>query len=181
MATLRVSVDLALIRVPRATRCTGFSPSPRQPAYPIARLALLLALLCLGGAASSLATEQVTIARLLADPQPYHFRVITLHGTVHQVQILTDAPGSYPRLDFQCYFVHPPYTFVLADDTGFLQITVAARPPCVSKMSPAEPPDVAEGDIASIDAQITVVHRYSEGANQLTVQALAVGIRRVGN
>src|SRR5881628_1903494 len=82
------------------------------------------------------AGEPVTIAKLLADPQPYHLKVIAVQGTALQVQILQDKPGSNPRLDFQCYMVHPPYTFVLADETGFLQISVAARPPCVSQMSP---------------------------------------------
>lgn len=127
------------------------------------------------------AGEPVTIAKLLTDPQPYHVRVITLQGTAHQVQILQDKPGSNPRQDFQCYMVHPPYTFVLADDTGFLQISVAARLPCVSQMSPAEPPDVSEGDKVAIEAQITVGHQYSEGADRLTVQALAKGVRKLGN
>lgn len=127
------------------------------------------------------AGELVTIAKLLADPQPYHVSVITLQGTAHQVQILQDPPEKNPRLDFQCYFVHPPYTFVLADDTGFLQINVAARPPCVSQMSPAEPPDVSEGDKVAIEAQITVGHQYSGGENRLTIHALAKGIRKVGN
>jgi hypothetical protein len=128
---------------------------------------------------SPLRAEAVTIARLLADPQPYHFKVITLQGTVHQVHALRDAPETLPRLDFQCYLVHPPYTFVLADETGFLQITVRGRPPCVSKHSPAEPPDVSEGNRVSIDAQITVSPAYSAGETTPMVQALAVGIRQL--
>ena len=142
---------------------------------------LLSALVWLMNPIAAPAGEPVTIAKLLTDPQPYHLKVIAVQGTAHQVQILQDKPGSNPRLDFQCYMVHPPYTFVLADDTGFLQISVAARPPCVSKMSPAEPPAVSEGDRVAIDVQITVTHRYSEGANRPTIQALAVGIRRLGN
>ncbi|MGH7235833.1 MAG: hypothetical protein ACREIO_05560 [Nitrospiraceae bacterium] len=144
-------------------------------------VALLSALAWLMTPLAAPAGEPVTIAKLLADPQPYHVRVITLQGTAHQVQILQDKPGGNPRLDFQCYMVHPPYTFVLADDTGFLQISVAARPPCVSQMSPAEPPDVSEGDKVAIEAQITVGHQYSEGADRLTVQALAKGVTKLGN
>jgi hypothetical protein len=128
---------------------------------------------------SALRAEAVTIARLLADPQPYNLKVITLQGTAHQVHALRDAPETRPRLDFQCYLVHPPYTFVLADETGFLQITVRGRPPCVSKHSPAEPPDVAEGHRVSIDAQITVSQAYSAGVTTPMVEALALGIRRL--
>jgi hypothetical protein len=123
--------------------------------------------------------ESLTIARLLADPAPYHMKVVTLEGTSHQIQALRDAPSSLPRLDFQCYLVHPPYTFVLADDTGFLQITVRGRPPCVSKHSPAEPPDVSEGNKVVVEAQITVTPGYREGVGARTVEALAVGIRRL--
>ncbi len=142
-------------------------------------LSVLSALAWWSSQAAALAAEPVAIAKLLADPQPYHFRVVSLKGTVHQVQILTDPPVNAPQLDYQCYFVHPPYTFVLADGTDFLQVTVAGRLPCVSKQSPAEPPDVAEGDTALIEARITVTHRYSDGSNRPTVQALAVGIQRL--
>lgn len=142
------------------------------------RAVLFSALMLLTSPVLSFAAEPLTIGKLLADPQSYHLRIITLSGTVHQVQILADAPGSGLRLDFQCSFVHPPYTFVLADDTGFLQVSVSAKPPCVSKMSPVEPPDVSEGDKVMLDAQITVAHRYNEGVSRPTVQALAVGIRR---
>lgn len=139
---------------------------------------LFSALMLLTPPIFSFAGEPLTIGKLLADPQPYHLRVITLQGTVHQVQILADAPESRLQLDFQCSFVHPPYTFVLSDDTGFLQVSVSAKPPCVSRMSPVEPPDVGEDDKVLVDVQITVARRYSEGVDRSTVQALAVGIRR---
>lgn len=149
---------------------------------------LLLFLLCFWVPPGSEAGEPVTIRTLQADPKPYHLRVVTLHGTVHQVQLITpfnadsfvNAPGSVRRFDFQCSFVHPPYTFVLTDGTGFLQIVVRGRPPCVSKLSPAEPPDVAEGDKVAIDAQVTVESRYKEGSDQLVLQALALKIGSLG-
>jgi len=142
------------------------------------KVILLSALMLLTCPVFSFTAEPLTIGKLLADPQPYHLRVITLQGTVHQVQILADAPESRLQLDFQCSFVHPPYTFVLSDDTGFLQVSVSAKPPCVSKMSPVEPPDVGEDDKVLVDVQITVARRYSEGVDRSTVQALAVGIKR---
>jgi hypothetical protein len=144
--------------------------------------AVLIAAFLAVVATTAQAAEPVTIARLLADPTPYHLRTVSLRGTAHQVQIITPSPPSdqFPRLDFQCYFIHPAYTFVLADDTGFLQITVRARPPCVSRFSPAEPPEVVEGEPVSIDAQITVLHQYSDGSNRYVVQALALGINHGG-
>jgi hypothetical protein len=142
------------------------------------RLSLLLIVLMILSSHAAYA-EQVTIARLLANPHPYNLKVITLQGTAHQIQALRDAPETRPQLDFQCYLVHPPYTFVLADETGFLQITVRGRPPCVSKHSPAEPPDVAAGNRVSIDAQITVSPAYSAGVTTPMVEALAIGIRHL--
>jgi hypothetical protein len=148
----------------------------RGPAAGPASLSVMLMLVL---SAHAIAAEPVTIARLLADPQPYHMKVVTLHGTSHQVQALRDAPRTLPQLDFQCYFAHPPYTFVLADETGFLQITVRGRPPCVSKHAPAQPPDVAEGTRVSIDVQITVTGDYRAAAPTPAIEALAIGIRRV--
>lgn len=150
----------------------------------------LIASVWLAGATPLLAADPVTIAKLLADPKVYHLRVVTLQGTAHQVHTLApsdvdappvNAPGTTYRFDFQCYFVHPAYTFVLADDTGFLQIAVRGRPPCVSQLSPAEPPEVSEGDKVLIDVQVTVGQRYIEGAERHTLHVLAIGIQRLGN
>jgi hypothetical protein len=128
-----------------------------------------------------LAAESVTVEKLQSNPSSYHLKVVTLQGTAHQIQVLTNPPSPLPRIDTQCLMVHPPYTFVLADDTGFQQITVRARPPCVSKHSPAEPPDVADGDTVSVDAQITVTPGPGPGATGTMLEVLAVGIQRVGN
>ena len=122
-------------------------------------------------ASTAQAADPITIEKLQTNASSYHVKTVTLQGTVHQVQVLTDAPVALPQLDFQCQMIHPPYTFVLTDDTGFLQITVRARLPCVTKRSPVEPPDVAEGDTVTVDAQVTV------GPDN-TVNALALGIRR---
>jgi hypothetical protein len=143
-------------------------------------VAVQMLALCVSGS-PGFAAEPVTIERLQADPQSYHLKLVTLRGTARQIQILTSPPSSLPRIDTQCLMVHPPYTFVLSDDTGFLQITVRARPPCVSKHSPAEPPDVADGDTVSVDAQITVTPGPGPGAAGATLDALAVNIQRAGN
>jgi len=137
-------------------------------------------LLCAIGS-PGFAAESVTIEKLQANPSSYHLKVVTLRGTAHQIQILTSPPPALPRIDTQCQMVHPPYTFVLSDEASFLQITVRARPPCVSKHSPAEPPDVADGDAVSVDAQITVTPGSETGTAGATLDVLAVNIQRVGN
>jgi hypothetical protein len=147
------------------------------------RTGAVVALALLAGAAVSpgLAAEPVTIAKLQADPQAYHLKLVTLRGTAHQIQILTGPPAGLPQIDTQCQMVHPPYTFVLADETGFQQITVRARPPCVSKHSPTEPPDVADGDVVSVDAQVTMTSGPGPGAAGASLEVLAVNVQRGGN
>ena len=137
------------------------------------------ALLVCASVLPGLAAEPVTIENLQADPQSYNLKMVTLRGTAHQIQILTSPPPTLPQIDTQCRMAHPPYTFVLSDETSFLQITVRARPPCVSKHSPAEPPDVADGDPVSVDAQITVTQGSGPGAAGATLEVLAVNIQRV--
>ena len=147
----------------------------------IGRTAATLTLaLCVIGSPGS-AAEPVTIEKLQADPHAYNLKMVTLRGTALQVHILTSPPPALPQIDTQCLMVHPPYTFVLSDDTGFLQVTVRARPPCVSKLSPAEPPDVADGDTVSVDAQITVVPASGPGTAGVALDVLAVKIQREGH
>ncbi|HEX9741631.1 MAG TPA: hypothetical protein VGA17_02450 [Nitrospiraceae bacterium] len=136
--------------------------------------------LCVSGLLGS-AAEPVTIEKLQADPHSYNLKMVTLRGTAHQIHILTSPPPALPQLDTRCLMVHPPYTFVLSDETGFLQITVRARPPCVSKLSPAEPPDVVDGDMVSVDAQITVAPGSGSGTAGATLDVLAVNIQREGH
>jgi hypothetical protein len=144
-------------------------------------IVLPASLILLASVSPAAAAEPVTIEKLQASLQSYHLKIVTLRGTAHQIQILTSPPPALPRIDTQCQMVHPPYTFVLSDETGFLQITVRARPPCVSKHSPAEPPDVADGDTVSVDAQITVTPGSGTGTAGATLDVLAVNIQRVGN
>jgi len=145
------------------------------------RTIAVAALLVSATVSLGLAAESVTIEKLQADPKSYNLKMVTLQGTAHQIQILTNPPPAHPRIDTQCLMVHPPYTFVLSDDTGFQQITVRARPPCVSQHSPAEPPDIADGETVTIDAQVTVSRRAGAGPGSDTVEVLAVNIRHAGN
>jgi hypothetical protein len=145
----------------------------------IGQTILLQTLALCAGVSLGLAAESVTVEKLQADPHSYNLKMVTLKGTAHQIHILTGPPPTLPQIDTQCLMVHPPYTFVLSDETGFLQITVRARPPCVSKHSPAEPPDVADGDMVSVDAQITVTQGSGPGASGATLDVLAVNIQRV--
>ncbi len=141
-----------------------------------------VAALLMGASVSpGLTAEPVTIEKLQADPKSYNLKMVTLQGTANQIQILTSPPPAHPRIDTQCLMVHPPYTFVLSDDTGFLQVTVRARPPCVSQHSPAEPPDIADGETVTVDAQVTVSRRSGAGPGNDTVEVLAVNIRHEGN
>ena len=145
------------------------------------RNSLFLALYFLVSASFASSAEPVTIEKLQADPKSYNLKMVMLQGIAHQIQILTSPPPVHPRIDTQCLMVHPPYTFVLSDDTGFLQITVRARPPCVSQHSPAEPPDIADGETVTVDAQVTVSRRSGAGPGSDTVEVLAVSIRHAGN
>jgi len=135
--------------------------------------------LCVSGSPGFTA-EPVTIEQLQADPRAYHLKLVTLKGSVHQIHMLTSPPPDLPEIDTRCLMVHPLYTFVLSDDTGFLQVTVRSRPPCVSKLSPAEPPDVAEGDLVSVDAQITVAAGSGPGTAGAVLEVLAVNIQHEG-
>ena len=136
--------------------------------------------MCVSGS-PGFAAELVTIEKLQADPPSYNLKMVTLKGTAHQIQVLTGPTPALPQLDFQCRMVHPPYTFILSDNTGFLQITVRARLPCVSKHSPAEPPDVSDGETVSVDAQITVTPGFGPGTAGTTLDVLAVNIQHAGN
>ena len=147
----------------------------------IGKSALLQALVMCVSGSPGFAAELVTIEKLQADPPSYNLKMVTLKGTAHQIQILTGPTTTLPQLDFQCRMVHPPYTFILSDNTGFLQITVRARPPCVSQHSPAEPPDIADGETLTVDAQISVSRRSGAGPGSDTVEVLAVNIRHAGN
>jgi hypothetical protein len=145
------------------------------------RTIAVASLLVSASVSPGLAGDSITIEKLQADPKSYNLKMVTLQGVAHQIQILTSPPSPHPRIDTQCLMVHPPYTFVLADDTGFQQITVRARPPCVSQHSPAEPPDIADGETVTVDAQITVSRLPGAGPGSDTVEVLAVHIRHAGN
>lgn len=143
-------------------------------------LSLLFGLTSLTDPLCSSAGDTMTIAALLADPSVYHMKTVTLRGTVTQVQLLVDPPNPNPQLDYQVYYAHPPYTFVLADDSGFLQVVAKARPPYIPKSSQPLPPDVEDGDTVVIEVWITVAHDDSGTAGRPQVQALLRSIQQTG-
>ena|SRR5581483_3907819 len=137
--------------------------------------------------ASMEAEELVTVAALQADPSRFNLKVVTLTGTAQVVRPLQDddpavqkavVPNASFQLDTQCAYLHPAYRFVLADDTGFLPVLVRARPPCVSKLMPREPPEIADDDHVVVTAQITVVEKEVDGVRRPVPEALAVAIRK---
>ena len=64
------------------------------------------------------AEEPISIQQILEDPQIYHLRHVTLHGTVRDVQPLD--PYKLPN-ETVCYGA---YLFRLEDDTSTLAVAV---------------------------------------------------------
>lgn len=90
------------------------------------------------------ADDPVPIGEVVADPDAYHIRMVSLQGTVRQVTPL--APYS-PGPDTVCYGA---YTFMLKDETGSLEISVLGicGRPLLRK------PEVVEGEEILLVAQI---------------------------
>ena len=144
------------------------------------------------------ADEILTIERLQRNPEFYQGQIVTLQGTVHQIQFLApDAESdSLKPLDgnpppkIPCTIARPAYTFVLADDTGFQQILVQPVPSakgtglCRAARGLSLPPDVGEKDQVLVDVRVTVSPRSQAGLEQTTLEAhavtIAVTIRRPG-
>lgn len=108
------------------------------------RLLFLSISLALTPVAPLLADEPVPIAEILADPDSYHLRLVTLHGVVREVK--TIEPYSLPSGAF-CYGA---YSFVLGDHTGAVEVTVLGL--CGTPIS--RPPDVLVGDEVVVEAGI---------------------------
>lgn len=96
------------------------------------------------GNSTALAGDQVAIGSIVADPEPYHMRLVTLQGTVRQVHIL--EPYRQPSGTI-CYGT---YLFTLQDDTGALDVAVLG----ICGVAIATPPEVSDGDKVIIKAQI---------------------------
>ena len=92
-----------------------------------------------------LAEEGLTIAELLADPQPYHLHAVELTGTVLHVQPI--PPYFLPSGNVGCYGA---YKFSLEDDTGQLDVTVLGL--CGKPL--VREPEVSDGHRIHIQAEI---------------------------
>lgn len=90
------------------------------------------------------ADDPVPIGEVVADPDAYHFRMVSMRGTVRQVTPL--VPYS-PGPDTTCYGA---YTFMLEDETGSMEISVlgVCGKPFLRK------PEVTEGETILLVAQI---------------------------
>ena len=90
------------------------------------------------------ADDPVPIGEVIADPDPYHFRMVSLRGTVREV---TPLPPYSPGSDTACYGA---YTFTLVDETGSIEVSVLGicGRPFLRK------PEVVEGEAILLVAQI---------------------------
>ena len=90
------------------------------------------------------ADDPVPIGEVVADPDAYHFSMVSLQGTVRQV---TALPPYSPGSDTTCYGA---YTFMLKDETGSMEISVLGicGRPLLRK------PEVVEGEKILLVAQI---------------------------
>ncbi len=109
-----------------------------------ARRIVLAAWLALASSVAALADEPVPIGRIVADPEPYHLRFVTLQGTAQQVQVLD--PYRQPSGTI-CYST---YLFTLQDDTGSLDVAVLG----VCGQAVGRTPEVSDGDKVIVKAQI---------------------------
>jgi hypothetical protein len=110
---------------------------------------LLLGLLALGSAAPAGAqtdqpTDTIPIADLLADPEPFHLKLVPLRGVVRNVRALEPY---YQPSGAGCYGA---YTFMLEDATGSLHVSVLGL--CGTPI--LKNPDVADGDQVLVTAEI---------------------------
>lgn len=90
------------------------------------------------------AEEPVTIGGVVADPDTYHFRMVTLQGTVRQV---TQLPPYTTDPDTACYGA---YTFMLEDETGSIKISVLG----ICGRPLIRTPEVTEGETILLVAQV---------------------------
>lgn len=109
-----------------------------------ARSIFLAVLLALANSVAALADESVPIGRIVADPEPFHMRFVTVQGTVQQVHELD--PYRQPS-GIICYGT---YLFTLQDETGSLDVAVLG----ICGRPVVRPPEVSDGDRVIVNAQI---------------------------
>lgn len=110
---------------------------------------IAIGLLALAGFA--FADEPVAIGEVVADPDAYHFSLVSMEGTVRQV---TQLPPYTPGPDTTCYGA---YTFMLEDASGSIEVSVLGicGRPFLRK------PEVTDGDRILLTAQILSPNRLT--------------------
>jgi len=96
------------------------------------------------------AEEPLQIATIEADPETYHLRDVTLHGRVHDLQVLD------PYFQPSGTACSGAYLFTLEDETGFIQVAVLG----VCGMPAIRSPEVNEGETILLRAVIHAPGRF---------------------
>jgi len=141
-------------------------------------LSLLLLLLFFPALDGARAEEPTEIAAIEGDPEAYHLRQVTLHGRVHDLQLLDPY---YQPSGVACTGA---YLFTLEDETGFLQVAVLG----VCGIPVFRPPEVREGDTITLQAVIHAPGRFGysysleglrhPGSSSAPLHAVAKEIRK---
>ncbi len=147
------------------------------------RLQWLVLIMMLMTCAIVHADEPTEVSAVVADPDVYHLRAVTLQGIVGRVRMLD--PYFLPS-GTACYGA---YTFGLEDTNGsgdLLEVAVlgvCGRPVVLY-------PEVAEGDKILIQAEIQILSRFGQSrtldgrplstSEQPAVRAIAKTITRLG-
>jgi hypothetical protein len=145
-----------------------------------ARSTTLVLLLLLPGYSMALGDDEVSIGTIVADPDAYHLRLVTLRGTVRHVQLLEPYPQPSGAM---CYGA---YTFRLEDDTGELEVAVLG----ICGVPLFRLSQVSEGDRVVVQVQIRATSRTGSvpgsdgrplsGGHRQPLEATATEIVRVG-
>ena len=129
-----------------------------------APVVVALGLLAATGIAA--ADDSVSIGEVVADPDAFHFRLVSLQGIVRQVAPL---PPYAPGPDTICYGA---YTFMLEDESGSIEVSVLGicGKPILRK------PEVNDGEQILLKAQILSPNRQTS-----TSKGEAKRLRAVAN
>ena len=124
-------------------------------------------------------SQQIAIGKILAYPEDYDLRIVTLKGTVTRVNRPpwsddpnASRPNAYSAL--RCIDKsNPLYTFDLEDETGTVQVGVFSSPSCfLGKTLYPLQTAVTEGDRIIAEVQIVIANVDATGRNHRTVGAI---------
>ncbi|MGH7228101.1 MAG: hypothetical protein ACREIH_02710 [Nitrospiraceae bacterium] len=123
---------------------------------------------------ASLADETIPIAKVLAAPDSYHLKSITLQGKIQQLMLLTPS-WAFNR---ECYAAK----FFLHDNTGSIEVLMPG--PCGNPtLNPAPVLPYSEGDRIILEARVQAPGYYTGqglppgGEVRKTAQAIVIKVR----